>query len=121
LLVGVLAVLLLIPLAVTSFDYFKRKMGRNWKRLHWLMYPAAIVSMLHYALAQKGNLLTLQGNILKPFLWGVLTVILLSLRLPSVRRWLSGLRRRLVAALPRKAVVKKIYPGKSSSGIDPLN
>ncbi len=70
LLVGVLAMLLLVPLAITSFDYFKRKMGRNWKRLHWLIYPASIISILHYALAQKGNLLTLRGNILRPVLWG---------------------------------------------------
>lgn len=121
LLIGVLAVLLLIPLAITSFDYFKRKMGRNWKRLHWLMYPAAIISILHYALAQKGNLFTLRGNILKPFLWGVLTVFLLALRLPPIRRWVSGTRRHLVTALHRIAVRKKVLPCKGTTGVNPLN
>ena len=76
LLVGTLAVFLLIPLAVTSFDYFIRKMGKNWKRLHWLVYPAVVVSILHYALAQKGDLFTLRGNILRPFLWLLLTITL---------------------------------------------
>jgi methionine sulfoxide reductase heme-binding subunit len=109
LLVGTLAVLLLIPLAVTSFDYFIRKMGRNWKRLHWLVYPAVVISILHYALAQKGDLFTLRGNILRPFLWGLLTIFLLTLRLPPVRRWVSGNRRRLTVALRRPAASKKIY------------
>ena len=95
-LVGVLAMLLLIPLAVTSFDYFIRTMGRNWKRLHWLVYPAVVVSILHYALAQKGDLFSLQGNILKPFLWLLLTAFLLALRFPSVRKWVSGARRKLI-------------------------
>ncbi len=95
LLVGVLAVLLLIPLAVTSFDFFIRRMGKNWKRLHWLVYPAVIIAILHYALAQKGDLFTLRGNILKPFLWGLLTIFLLALRLPPLRRWVSGTRRKL--------------------------
>ena len=104
LLVGMLAVLLLIPLAVTSFDYFIRKMGRNWKRLHWLVYPAVIISILHYALAQKGDLFTLRGNILRPFLWGLLTFFLLALRLPPLRRWVSGTRRKVtvrIRHLPR--------------------
>jgi sulfoxide reductase heme-binding subunit YedZ len=103
LLVGVLAVLLLIPLAVTSFEYFKRTMGKNWKRLHWLVYPAAIVSILHYALAQKGNLFTLQGNILSPLLWGLLTIFLLVLRLPPVKSWVIEARRRLSMTLQRPA------------------
>jgi sulfoxide reductase heme-binding subunit YedZ len=90
--VGTLAVLLLIPLAITSFDYFRRKMGENWKRLHWLVYPAAVISILHYILAQKGNLFAFRGNILQPFLWGLLTILLLALRLPPVRGWLSQTR-----------------------------
>ncbi len=95
LLVGVAAVLLLIPLAITSFDYFIRKMGKNWKRLHWLVYPAVLIAILHYGLAQKGDIFTLRGNILQPFLWGVLTVFLLAFRLPAVRRWVSGTRRKV--------------------------
>jgi methionine sulfoxide reductase heme-binding subunit len=95
LLVGVVAVLLLIPLAVTSFDYFIRVMGKNWKRLHWLVYPAVVASILHYGLAQKGDLFTLRGNELRPFLWGLLTFLLLAFRIPPVRRWVSAKRRQL--------------------------
>jgi len=109
--VGVLAVLLLIPLAVTSFDYFIRKMGRNWKRLHWLVYPAVVVSILHYGLAQKGDLFTLRGNILRPALWLLLTFVLLAFRLPMVRRWVSGTRRKLVFRFRRLPQANKVSAG----------
>jgi methionine sulfoxide reductase heme-binding subunit len=111
LLVGVLAFLLLIPLAVTSFDYFIRKMGKNWKRLHWLVYPAVVVSILHYGLAQKGDLFTLRGNIIRPFLWLLLTVFLLAFRLPPVRRWVSGKRRKLFVRFRRLPEASKIDAG----------
>ncbi len=111
LLVGVLAVLLLIPLAVTSFDYFIRTMGRNWKRLHWLVYPAVVVSILHYALAQKGNLFTFRGNILRPFLWLLLTILLLILRLPPVRRWVSDVRRKVFVRFRRLPQTVKLHAG----------
>lgn len=94
LLVGTIALLMLIPLAVTSFDYFIRQMDRNWKRLHWLIYPAAILSVLHYALAQKGNLFALRGNIFKPFLLGIFLILLLGLRIPSVQKWVKGMRQK---------------------------
>ena len=112
LLVGTLALLLLIPLAITSFDYFIRRMGKNWKRLHWLVYPAVVVSILHYALAQKGDLFTLRGHILKPFLWGLLTILLLVLRIPPVRRWISMTRRRVTVWLRRFSTASKIDSGK---------
>lgn len=112
LLVGTLALFLLIPLAVTSFDYFIRRMGKNWKRLHWLVYPAVVVSILHYALAQKGDLFTLRGHILKPFLWGLLTILLLVLRIPPVRRWISMTRRRVTVWLRRFSTASKIDSSK---------
>jgi methionine sulfoxide reductase heme-binding subunit len=111
LLVGLLAVLLLIPLAVTSFDYFIRKMGKNWKRLHWLVYPAVVVSILHYGLSQKGDLFTLRGNILRPFLWLLLTAILLVMRLPPVRRWISGTRRKLFVRFRHVPQGNKLHAG----------
>jgi sulfoxide reductase heme-binding subunit YedZ len=46
--VGMLAVLLLTPLAITSTKGMIRRMGKNWKRLHLLVYPIAILSVLHF-------------------------------------------------------------------------
>ncbi len=43
LIVGFLAFLIFIPLAITSFDVWKKRLGKNWKRLHQLdlFYRAA--------------------------------------------------------------------------------
>lgn len=95
-LLGLTTGLLLLPLAVTSFDYFMRKMGKKWKSLHRLVYIAGVTVIIHYAWAKKGDLFALQGDIIKPLLWGLLVVFLLVLRIPAVRRGVSGLRQRIV-------------------------
>ena len=50
-LVGWLALALFVPLAATSNDIATRALGRSWKRLHRLVYPAAILTFLHWVLA----------------------------------------------------------------------
>jgi sulfoxide reductase heme-binding subunit YedZ len=34
----------------------RRMGGRNWNRLHALIYPAAILGVIHYAMAQKKDI-----------------------------------------------------------------
>lgn len=46
-LVGFLALLLLIPLAVTSTKNWQRKLGKQWKVLHRLIYLVALLVLLH--------------------------------------------------------------------------
>jgi sulfoxide reductase heme-binding subunit YedZ len=47
--VGVAAWLLLVPLALTSTNWAIRKMGgKNWNRLHKLVYVAAVCGIIHY-------------------------------------------------------------------------
>ena len=50
-LLGWLAFALFVPLAVTSNDRSMRIMKRSWKRLHRLVYPAAILTFVHWALS----------------------------------------------------------------------
>ena len=45
--VGFLAWLLLLPLAITSTANWRRRLGRRWKSLHTLVYPAATFACLH--------------------------------------------------------------------------
>lgn len=45
---GFTAWLLLIPLAVTSNAAMIRRLGRRWRRLHKLVYPAAVVAVAHF-------------------------------------------------------------------------
>jgi sulfoxide reductase heme-binding subunit YedZ len=46
---GWIAFIIFIPLAITSMDYFVRKMGPNWKTLQRWTYPAAVLTLLHWA------------------------------------------------------------------------
>jgi len=94
-LLGFTAGILLLPLAVTSFDFFMRKMGKRWKSLHRLVYVIAPIVIVHYGWAKKGTFFALSGDILQPLLWGLLVLLLLFLRLPAIRRPLSTLRQRL--------------------------
>ena len=50
LLTGWLALALFVPLAATSNDIATRALRRSWKRLHRLVYPAAILTFVHWAL-----------------------------------------------------------------------
>jgi sulfoxide reductase heme-binding subunit YedZ len=93
-LIGLTTGLLLLPLAITSFDYFMRKLGKRWKSLHRLVYIAGLTVILHYAWALKGSLTNLSGDILRPLGMGLLVAVLLILRIPRVRRWASSLRQR---------------------------
>ncbi len=99
LIVGILAFLLMIPLGMTSFNIWKARLGKNWKRLHQLVYFIAPLAVLHYAWSKKGDLFALQGDIIKPLIYGIIVVLLLIFRIPPVRKFLASLRDRGLAAL----------------------
>lgn len=46
---GWIAFLIFIPLAVTSMDYFARRMGPSWKTLQRMTYAAAVLTLVHRA------------------------------------------------------------------------
>ncbi|MCW8918482.1 MAG: sulfoxide reductase heme-binding subunit YedZ [Gammaproteobacteria bacterium] len=72
--IGMASFLMLIPLAVTSTDRWMHRLGRNWRRLHKLVYPIAIGAVTHYLMLAK--VLTLE-----PLLYAVILVVLLLARL----------------------------------------
>lgn len=82
-LVGFIAGILLIPLAITSFSPWPKRLGKNWKRLHNLVYLIDLLAAFHFILVVK------QG-VTEPYLWMILIVFLLVLRIPPIRRFLSG-------------------------------
>jgi sulfoxide reductase heme-binding subunit YedZ len=100
-LVGVTTFFILLPLAMTSFDIWKRRMGKNWKRLHRLIYLAAPLGVLHYAWSKKGDFFALQGDIVRPLVYAAVLAVLLILRLTAVRRWIGTLRGRILHAFLR--------------------
>ena len=51
--IGFVALLMLVALAVTSTDGWQKRLRRNWKRLHWLIYPAAFIALVHFFIQSK--------------------------------------------------------------------
>lgn len=78
-LVGFIALVLLAPLAATSTKAMMRRLGRRWQPLHRVVYPIAVLAVLHMFLLTKSD------DYREPLLYaGALTVLLL-LRLPAIR------------------------------------
>lgn len=50
---GMAGLLMLVPLALTSNRWSIRRLGSRWNKLHKLVYPILIVSVLHFALSLK--------------------------------------------------------------------
>jgi len=73
--VGFIAFVLLIPLAATSTQAMIRRLGRNWARLHKLIYAIAPLAILHYWWMKAGK-----HNFEQPIVWGCVVAVLLGLR-----------------------------------------
>ena len=85
--VGFTAWLLMLPLALTSTRAAMRRLGRRWARLHRLVYPTAVLGVLHY-------LWLVKVDITEPLLYGAILAVLLLARLRWSFSW-PMLRRRL--------------------------
>lgn len=77
--VGMISFLLLIPLAVTSTRGMIRRLGKNWQRLHRLVYPIAIGGVLHYYMLVK-------ADTTQPLIYATLLFVLLAARVRLPQR-----------------------------------
>lgn len=77
--IGMAAFVLMLPLAITSNNWSVRQLGRKWRSLHKLVYAAAVLGGLHFVMLAKGFQI-------EPLIYLGVTLGLLALRLPSVRR-----------------------------------
>jgi sulfoxide reductase heme-binding subunit YedZ len=101
-LVGMLTFLMLIPLAFTSFDIWKKRLGKNWKRLHQLVYLIAPLAALHYAWGKKGDFFQLRGDIIRPLIYSLIIILFLITRIPQVRKALASFRDRVLIPFRRR-------------------
>jgi sulfoxide reductase heme-binding subunit YedZ len=83
--VGFFAGLILLPLGLTSTKGWQRRLKKNWKRLHRFVYLAGILAATHYIWLVKSDIRT-------PLLYAGIVILLLALRIPAIRRRISGLR-----------------------------
>jgi sulfoxide reductase heme-binding subunit YedZ len=91
--VGFAALVLMVPLAVTSTRGWIRRLGPRWKQLHRLVYTIGVLGVLHYLWLVKADLL-------EPAIYAAVLAVLLALRLP----W-GGWRARWASAGGRGASV----------------
>lgn len=101
--VGMITFLMLIPLAVTSFDIWKVRLGKNWKRLHQIIYFIAPLAILHYAWSKKGDFFALSGDIVRPLIYGLVLAVFLILRIPAVRKYIASLPTRKLTLFQKKS------------------
>ena len=107
--VGLMGFLMLIPLAWTSFDIWKKRLGKNWKRLHQTIYFIVPLLILHYAWGKKGDFFALQGEIIRPLIYGLVVIILLIIRIPPIRRALASLPSRIRFLFKKQAPQPEIH------------
>jgi sulfoxide reductase heme-binding subunit YedZ len=86
-LVGLAAFIILLSLAITSFKWWMKKLGKNWKRLHRLVYLAGVLVLVHYFWVVKGDLLRLSGDISRPLIYTGIMTVLFALRVPRIKYW----------------------------------
>ena len=79
-LAGIASFLCLIPIAVTSTKTWFVRLGKNWKRLHRLVYFAAAAGVIHYFWAAKAQPVTVV-----PLIYGAILAVLLIVRIPVIR------------------------------------
>jgi len=84
---GTVALVWMVPLAITSNKWSMKRLGKRWKQLHKATYPIAVITALH---------LLVVGDAL-----GIVLLLLLAMRLPKVRKTIIT---------KRKEVEKQVKP-----------
>jgi sulfoxide reductase heme-binding subunit YedZ len=85
---GLVAFLILLPLALTSTRGWIKRLGKNWKRLHRLVYLAALLAVVHF-------LWVVKAGVSRPFVYGAVLIVLLVVRIRGVRAFFNSVRGRL--------------------------
>lgn len=99
---GMTALVLLLPLALTSTNAMMRRLGRRWRQLHRLVYPIAILGVWHFYWQVK-------LDTLEPSIYAAVLAALLGFRLVDWRRRQSRGR----VARPRSNHDDSAHPGRS--------
>jgi len=77
--VGFAGLLTMVPLAITSTDNWRRRLGTNWRTLHRLVYATGILACWHFYWQVK-------KDVTEPMIYIVLVGLLLGTRLWSAAR-----------------------------------
>ncbi|MFC4307494.1 sulfite oxidase heme-binding subunit YedZ [Steroidobacter flavus] len=78
--IGFTALLLLVPLAVTSTNKMMRRLGKRWKSLHRLVYAIGLLGVWHYYWQVK-------ADTTEPLIYLAIVLVLLGWRVWKTRSW----------------------------------
>jgi len=89
--VGFASLCLMVPLAITSPLWARRKLRQRWNQLHKLMYPLTLLAVLHF-------IWLVRADYSEVTIYAVIFALLMVLRIPPIKKFIvRGLR-------PKKAV-----------------
>ena len=77
--IGMVALLLLTAMAVTSFARLRRSMGRRWQQLHYSVYAVGILGVWHFWWQVK-------ADFLEPLIYAIVLTALLGFRMLRRKR-----------------------------------
>jgi sulfoxide reductase heme-binding subunit YedZ len=77
--IGFIALMLLIPLAVTSTNKMMRRLGRRWQKLHRLIYVIAVLGVWHFYWQVK-------RDVREPLIYAGILALLLGYRWAKAQR-----------------------------------
>jgi sulfoxide reductase heme-binding subunit YedZ len=89
-LVGLIAFILLIPLAATSNKWSIKRLKKNWKKLHQLVYLIGMLAAAHYIWVW-----TAKRAFTEPLIYAVILFILLLVRVKPIKQRIIHVRQRL--------------------------
>ncbi|MCT2385765.1 protein-methionine-sulfoxide reductase heme-binding subunit MsrQ [Erwinia pyrifoliae] len=79
---GIVSWMMLLSLALTSFQRAQRKLGKRWQTLHNAIYLVAILAPVHY-------LWSVKTYSPQPWIYALSAAILLAWRYKKLRKWLA--------------------------------
>ncbi|MEM7773102.1 MAG: sulfite exporter TauE/SafE family protein [Cyanobacteria bacterium P01_E01_bin.6] len=104
--VGFIGILLLIPLAATSFDGAQRYLGSRWRSLHLLSVPALLLATLHTVMVGSSFLGSFQLTWLNYALTGLLLCLVVGVLFVRSPWFWSILSIKQFYAIPHSASIQ---------------
>jgi sulfoxide reductase heme-binding subunit YedZ len=77
--IGMVGLLTLLALAITSISLFKKRMGKNWQKLHNWVYLAVLLVGIHFYWSVK-------SEIIEPSIYLFITLTLLAFRFKKFKK-----------------------------------
>ena len=100
---GIVALILMIPATVTSFDRFQKDLGNRWRQIHLLAVPAFLLCAIHAVVIGSHYLGGLQWTWENKLRTGILIVVSVCVLLVRSRQFWSILSLEKFYAAPLKS------------------